>query len=92
MSDRAVRILQAERQIRSQAQANIHADKIPPVDQPTSPEPNQPIDKNLPVDERAKATWDKDAAIRGEFEGDFDAYLQYEKAVERGSVRSLKSK
>lgn len=47
------------------------------------------VDSNLPVEERAKAEWDKDAGLRGEFGGNFNAYLAFKKADEAGKVKIL---
>jgi signal peptide peptidase SppA len=54
-----------------------------PVDASTA------IDPNLPVEERAKAEWDKSPEIRGEF-GSQASYLAFRKAEEEGRVRILK--
>lgn len=48
-------------------------------------------DKSLPVEERAKAKWDADANIRGEF-GKFETYLGFFKGSESGNVRVSGSK
>ena len=39
------------------------------------------------IEDRAKADWDKDADLRAEFGGNFDAYLSYEKAESAGLAR-----
>lgn len=45
-----------------------------------------------PLEERAKAKWDADAKLRGEFGDDYAAYLAYEKASAAGRVRILGKK
>jgi len=49
-------------------------------------------DKNLPVEERAKKTWDKDAKVRKEFDGDYESYLAWFKANAKGQVKILQGK
>jgi signal peptide peptidase SppA len=50
------------------------------------------IDPNAPIEERAKAQWDKDPAMRAEFGGKFEAYLAYAKATDSGRARVLGKK
>ena len=47
-------------------------------------------DASLPVDERCKAAWDKDATIRAEF-GTLAGYTAYTKGIEAGRVKVLGS-
>jgi hypothetical protein len=47
-------------------------------------------DENLPIGDRAKATWDKDPDLRFEFVDNFDAYLAYVKADATGQVKIVK--
>jgi ATP-dependent Clp protease, protease subunit len=42
-----------------------------------------------PLEERAKAEWDKDGDLRAEFGDDFNAYLAYRKATEAGYAKQL---
>jgi hypothetical protein len=44
-------------------------------------------DQDLPLEDRAKATWDKSPAIRNEFFGSFEQYLAYRMALEAGAIR-----
>lgn len=48
-------------------------------------------EESLPIDERCKARWDRDASIRKEFTS-FEGYLGFEKAQARGGVKILGSK
>lgn len=48
-------------------------------------------DKTLPVEDRAKAKWDSDANVRGEF-GKFETFLGFFKGAESGNVRISGSK
>jgi hypothetical protein len=43
-------------------------------------------------EERAKATWNKDPAIREEFRGNFNAYFAWLKQSEAGNARILRKK
>lgn len=47
------------------------------------------VDPEAPLEERAKAEWDKSAALRTEF-GAFETFLAFRKADEGGQVRILK--
>jgi len=47
-------------------------------------------DQNLPIETRAKAEWDKDAKLRGEFKS-LETYLAFRKAEDDGRVK-IKSK
>jgi len=49
-------------------------------------------DKSLPVEERAKESWDASADLRTEFSGSFEGYLAYYKAMDAGSVRIIGAK
>jgi len=55
---------------------------VDPVKQESSAD-----DKSLPIEDRAKAKWEKDEMLRAEFADQFDAYLAFEKANAAGSVR-----
>ncbi len=44
-------------------------------------------DKSLPIEERAKAAWDKDEKLRVEFGGRLSTYLAFVKAQDAGLVR-----
>ncbi|HYD29200.1 S49 family peptidase [Brevundimonas sp.] len=57
---------------------------------PRSAAPASDVDAStLPLEERAKLAWDKDADLRAEFGGKFEAYLAYEKAAEGGRFKVL---
>lgn len=43
-------------------------------------------DKTLPVEDRCKATWDKDAAVRAEFSS-LDAFTAFTRASEEGRAK-----
>jgi len=89
----AVRILAAEKVIRNQALENNRTDAPDPTVQPsTDGDLNTNADDSLPVAERAKAEWDKDPKLRKEFDGDFEAYLAYEQAVDKKVVKILGNK
>jgi signal peptide peptidase SppA len=50
------------------------------------------IDPNAPIEERAKAQWDKDPGMRAEFGDKFESYLAYAKATDSGRARVLGKK
>jgi hypothetical protein len=45
-------------------------------------------DQSLPLEQRARNTWENDASIRKEFGERFDEYLAYRRANESGLIRS----
>ena len=87
----AVKVLAAEKEIRTKAIANHQADAPDPVVQPATDDIDA-ADDNLPIEDRCKKAWDKDPGLRKEFGNDFDGYLAHEKAVAGGQVRVLKPK
>ncbi len=50
------------------------------------------IDKNAPLEERAKAEWQDDAKLRSEFNNDYDSYFAYKRASENQQVKILSTK
>lgn len=90
----AVQVLNAEKAIRNTARENLGKDAIPPIHHAAAPEgpTGEELADDAPIDERAKAKWDKDAALRKEYSNDYAAYLAYEKAMDTGSVKILKNR
>lgn len=87
----AVQVIQAEKRLREDTLKDLDGDAPDPVPPSTPPEDKVPVtDPDAPADERAKAQWDAEAKTRGEFDGDFDAFLSWFKAVENGQVKVLK--
>jgi hypothetical protein len=87
----AVAILQAERSANQTRAASLKADAPAPVAHAAAPVIETEA-ADLPLEERAKAAWDKDEKLRAEFGGKFASYLAYEKANQAGSVRGLSRK
>jgi hypothetical protein len=92
----AVLVLKAERTKLENLKTSIAASTPKPVQSTFSETPSTQLTTDsssaAPVGERAKAAWEKSADLRGEFEGDYEAFEAYFKATERGSVRILKNK
>ena len=65
------------------------AEKLKGLKQVEPGEEDDDIDNNLPLPEKCKALWDKDAKLQSEFSS-FEAYLAFEKAVESKSAKILK--
>jgi ATP-dependent Clp endopeptidase proteolytic subunit ClpP len=84
----AVKVLQAEKQIRSKMASDLKDDAPDPIEQPSTDDLDVD-DSNLPIDQKCKSKWEKDKKLQNEFSGDFDQYLAYEKAVEAGKVKVL---
>lgn len=89
----AVQVLAAEKEMRAQALKDQQNDAPPVLKQPPDGDDTAAdVDKNLPLDKRCRAKWDKDVKLRVEFSDDFEAYLAYEKAMAAGQVKELGKK
>ena len=87
----AVAVLAAEKTLRGNVLANLRADAPQLAAAPVAPEaPDTDADAALPLEDRAKAKWDAEPKLRGEFRT-FEAYLAYGKALEGGRVRQLRN-
>jgi capsid assembly protease len=82
-------VLKAEQVVREKRLAEFQKDN-PAVSHANAPEEKLVVDKNKPVEERAKAEWDKSADLRAEFAENYESYLAYKKADEKGCVKILK--
>ena len=83
----AVKIIAAEKELRSKAAKDFAADAPSPVTQtPTDNSGGAP----KTAEEKAKAEWDKNADMRAEFGGNYDVYLAYVKDTPGVKVRVLK--
>jgi signal peptide peptidase SppA len=91
----AVMVLAADKATGARRLAALNGDGaavvVPAATAPAASAAQAAVDADLPVEERCKATWDKDAAIRAEF-GNYDAFLAYTKADEAGRVKTLGKK
>ncbi len=47
------------------------------------------VDKDAPLEDRAKAEWQNDSKLRTEFSNDYDSYFAYKKATENNQVKIL---
>jgi hypothetical protein len=89
----AVAVLKAEKAVRLAAGESLRADGVAPVAAALPPETeglSDAEDERLPVEERAKGTWDHDPALRAEFQNNFGRYLSFRKADEAGRFKILK--
>lgn len=89
----AVAVLRAEKAIRLAAGDKLRVDAIAPMPAALAPEvemaPGQE-DERLPIEDRAKGTWDISPDVRAEFQGKYDRYLAYRKAEIAGRFKILK--
>ena len=87
----AVAVLQAEQKTGAAALAALVADAPAPAPSAEAP-PATPLayaeDEASPIEDRAKATWDHDAAIRAEF-GSVESYTAFRKAEAGGRFKVL---
>ena len=47
------------------------------------------IDKDAPLEDRAKTEWQNDSKLRAEFSNDYDSFFSYKKALEANQVKIL---
>lgn len=90
----AAAIIAAERAKRGVILANLHQDAPAPVPAAASAEGAQAapkVDAALPLEERCKQDWDRDAKLRAEFTT-YESYLAYERANAGGLVKILGEK
>lgn len=98
----AAQILNAERAKLGKTAADIAADAADLANKPAptpaadpgaeDTQPGADVDADKPLEERCKAKWDADAKLRGEFGGDYSAYLAISKAEAAGRVKVLGKK
>lgn len=88
-AEAALQVLAAERSVCAGRAAALGGEAPKPVPHAAAPtDKPASADTSLPIEERAKATWDADEKIRAEF-GQFDTYLAYAKAHAAGTVKVL---
>lgn len=88
----AVKVLQAEKAVAGKTANDLQADAEEINDIAASTGEDTQVNANLPLDQRCKAKWDKSADLRAEFNNDFDAYVEYEKATAGGQVKVMGGK
>jgi len=89
----AVKVLAAEKKLRTDTLEQHQGDAPDALPDPSTDTGDITAhDKDLPVEERAKANWEKDPKIRKEFDGDYEAYLAAETAMSAGRVRIIGKK
>ena len=84
----AIRILQAEKQLRATAVSNLASDagEIPPVPVTSPPVVEASAQPDLSTDEGMQAAWEKNAELRKEFSS-FETFKAYEQNKHRAKVR-----
>lgn len=86
----ALQIVKADRKAGSNHLAQRAAAESAAAVQPVQPQVTSG-DDSAPLDQRAKAKWDKDATLRAEFRDNFAAYLAFETAASAGAARILRA-
>ncbi|OAO02707.1 hypothetical protein A8B76_05030 [Roseovarius indicus] len=91
-ADVALQIVKADK-----AAGKTHVDGLRAVEDALDPPPSDAPganaggtsepDAHAPIEDRAKAQWNKDASLRAEFADDFDSFLAFAKADEAGRAR-----
>lgn len=89
----AVAVLAAERKLAADRGLAVHADAPPPVPHAAAPgaeaDAAAAAEAALPLDERCKAAWEKNASLRAEYGDDYGSYLAFERANASGRVKVL---
>lgn len=86
----AIRILQAEKQLRVTAKANLDADAMDLPHVPHDPPPHISTSKvDLSTEAGMKAAWEKDGKLREEFGNNFEFFTSYQKAENKGLFKIL---
>jgi len=86
----AVKVLQAVKADNGRHLQNLQTDAPNPLAPAGDADDGSGIDANAPLEDRAKAEWDKSADLRAEFGGKFDGFLAYKKAESSGRAKILK--
>ena len=89
----ALQIVAREKQrgtkyVEQTAAAEKEMPKVAPNFESASPEKAK-VDKDAPLEDRAKSEWQNDAKLRSEFADDYDAYFAFKKASETNQVKIL---
>ncbi len=89
----ALQIIEREKQrstryVEQAAAAEKEMPKVTPNFESASAEKTK-VDKDAPLEDRAKAEWQNDAKLRSEFADDYDAYFAFKKASETNQVKIL---
>jgi signal peptide peptidase SppA len=85
-------ILEAVRKVNKDELKKLTDDAIKPAPHAAPPSEEDASYSHLPVEQRAKATWDKNPDLRKEFGDNFEPYLAYLTQIEAGNVRVFKRK
>ena len=89
-ADLALQILQADKAAGKTYIAALAADDAAAAVTAAEPEVTTATVDGDDVGAKAKAAWDKDATLRSEFGGDYEAYLAFETAQTEGRARILR--
>ena len=80
-------IAEKKRGINHLANLQTAEKELPPIPEAPAPTASEQIDSEAPLEDRAKAEWNKSADLRREFANEFEDYLAYKQAEENGSVK-----
>ena len=85
----AMQMVMAEKKrgISHLAGLQIAEKELPPIPEAPAPVAAPQVDPEAPLEDRAKAEWNKSADLRREFANEFEDYLAYKQAEENGSVK-----
>lgn len=90
----ALQIIAREKQrgtkyLESQKEAEKELPKVTPNFESAAPEKTK-VDKDAPLEDRAKTEWQNDPKLRSEFNNDYDSFFAFRKATENNQVKILK--
>lgn len=85
----AMQMVMAEKKRGISHLANLQTTEkeLPPIPEAPAPTASEQVDSEPPLEDRAKAEWNKSADLRREFANEFEDYLAYKQAEENGSVK-----
>lgn len=84
--------VEKERGIHHLAALQLAETEMPKIPEAPTAITTERVDPEAPVEDRAKAEWNKSADLRREFANEFDDYLAFKQAEEKGSIKILTNK
>ena len=84
----AILVVEAENKVREKELDKLKADAVKPAIHAAAPLTDAGIE-DLPLDQKAKITWDKSPELRDEFKDNYDSYLAFLKNDKAGRIKIL---
>jgi len=84
----AMQVIEAEKKVRKSELDKLKTDAIKPAVHAAAPVVDASIE-NLPLEDKAKITWDKSPEMREEFRENYNSYLAFLKNDKAGRIKIL---